>query len=82
MDNGVHLVVANAGRSEYVNNSRIITPNSQGPEEALAKATREEQMLVADIEFNPRSNGVRSTIQREPWLFNELAEEIRKLTGG
>jgi predicted amidohydrolase len=82
MDNGVHLVVANAGRSEYVNNSRIIGPNSQGPEEALAKATRKEQMLVADIEFDPRSNGVRSTILREPWLFNELAEEIRKVTGG
>jgi omega-amidase len=82
MDNGVHLVVANAGRSEYVNNSRIIVPNSQGPEETLAKATRKEQLLVGDIEFKPASNVVRSTIHRDPWLFNELADEIRKVTDG
>jgi predicted amidohydrolase len=81
MDNGVHLVVANAGRPEYVNNSRIIVPNCQGPEETLAKATRKEQLLVGDIEFNPASNGVRSAIQRDPWLFSELAEEIWKVTG-
>ena len=40
MDNGVHLVIANAGRPEYVNNSRIVEPNGQGPEHKLAYATR------------------------------------------
>ena len=37
MDNGLPLVVANAGRPEYVNNSRVLGPHPQGPEPVLAR---------------------------------------------
>ncbi len=78
MDNGVHLVIANAGRSEYVNNSRIIAPNSQGPEEKLAYATRKEQLLVAEIEYDLQQNGVLQEAERVPWIFEQLGAEMIK----
>ena len=76
MDNGVHLVIANAGRPEYVNNSRIIEPNGQGPENKLAYATRKEQLLVADIEYEREDNRVLQAAARTPWLFKELGAEM------
>ena len=82
MDNGVHLVIANAGRREYVNNSRIIAPNGQGPEEALARATRKEQLLVADIEFNSNGNSPAGAARKNPWLFRELGKEMIRAAGG
>ena len=82
MDNGVHLVIANAGRPEYVNNSRIVAPNSQGPEEQLARATRKEQLLVADIAYDLEENRVRQAARRTPWLFRELGEEMVRAAKG
>ncbi len=78
MDNGVHVVVANAGRSEYVNNSRVITPAHQGPERNLARATRREQLVVADIEYDLEDNAVLNAAGKSPWLFRELGEEMLK----
>ena len=72
MDNGVHLVIANAGRPEYVNDSRILAPNSQGPPQHLARATRREQLLVADIAYNLEDNRVAHAAAHSPWLFREL----------
>jgi hypothetical protein len=37
MDNGLPLVVANAGRPEYVNNSRVLGPHPQGPRTGPAR---------------------------------------------
>ncbi len=82
MDNGVHLVIANAGRPEYVNNSRIVAPNSQGPEEQLARATRKEQLLVADIAYDLEENRVRQAAGKAPWLFRELGEEMVRAAKG
>ena len=82
MDNGVHLVIANAGRPEYVNNSRIIGPDGQGPEPKLAYATRHEQLLVADIACDSGSNKARAVARRTPWLFAELGKELAKAAGG
>ena len=82
MDNGVHLVIANAGRPEYVNNSRIVEPNGQGPEHKLAYATRKEQLLVADIEYEREDNRVLQAAARTPWLFKELAAEMVKAARG
>ena len=76
------LVIANAGRREYVNNSRIIAPNGQGPEEALARATRKEQLLVADIEFNSNGNSPAGAARKNPWLFRELGKEMIRAAGG
>ena len=76
MDNGVHLGIANAGRPEYVNNSRIVEPNGQGPEHKLAYATRKEQLLVADIEYEREDNRVLQAAARTPWLFKELGAEM------
>ena len=81
MDNGVHLVIANGGRREYVNNSRIIAPNSQGPESKLAYATRKEQLLVADITYDLEDNKVLGAAKRSPWRFEELAKEMLRATG-
>jgi len=78
MENGVPLVIANAGRREYVNNSRILAPESQGPDPALARATRREQLLVADISFRPVVCVPRERARRAPWLFRELADAMRK----
>ena len=82
MDNGVHLVIANAGRPEYVNNSRIVEPNGQGPEHKLAYATRKEQLLVADIEYEREDNRVLQAAARTPWLFKELGAEMVKAARG
>ena len=82
MDNGVHLVIANAGRPEYVNNSRIVEPNGQGPEHKLAHATRKEQLLVADIEYEREDNRVLQAAARTPWLFKELGAEMVKAARG
>ena len=80
MDNGVHLVIANAGRNEYVNNSRIISPNGQGPEPRLAYATHKEQLLAADIEFDPEANPVARQARSKSWLFRELGEQMLKVS--
>ena len=82
MDNGVHLVIATAGRPEYVNNSRIVEPNGQGPEHKLAYATRKEQLLVADIEYEREDNRVLQAAARTPWLFKELGAEMVKAARG
>ena len=82
MANGVHLVIANAGRPEYVNNSRIVEPNGQGPEHKLAHATRKEQLLVADIEYEREDNRVLQAAARTPWLFKELGAEMVKAARG
>ena len=78
MDNGVHLVIANAGRPEYVNNSRIVEPNGQGPENKLAYATRKEQLMVADIEYERDGNRVLQAAACKPWLFKEMGNEMIK----
>ena len=80
MDNGVHLVIANAGRNEYVNNSRIISPDGQGPEPRLAYATHKEQLLAADIEYDPDANPVATQARSRPWLFRELGEQMLKVS--
>ena len=80
MDNGVHLVIANAGRNEYVNNSRIISPYGQGPEPRLAYATHKEQLLAADIEFDPEANPVARQARSKSWLFRELGEQMLKVS--
>jgi predicted amidohydrolase len=80
MDNGVHLVIANAGRNEYVNNSRIISPYGQGPEPRLAYATRKEQLLTADIEYDPEANPVVRLARSKSWLFRELGEQMLKFS--
>ena len=77
IDNGVHLVIANAGRQEYVNNSRIIGPNGQGPEQVLARAVRKEQVLVADITYD-LENQLVQRFKRNKWLYRELAAEMGK----
>ena len=76
MDNGLHLIIANAGRPEYVNNSRILTAETQGPELPLARATRKEQLLVADVAFTPGQHKAERAAQRSPWLFAELGREM------
>jgi len=78
IENGVHLVIANAGRREYVNNSRILGPGGQGPEPKLAYATRREQLLVADITYDLDDNKALTAAKRTPWLFEELSEEMMK----
>jgi predicted amidohydrolase len=82
MDNGVPLVIANGGRREYVNNSRILKPDGQGPEPVLARATRYEQLLVADVEVNPAKNSAAAAAARVPWLFEGLAQEMLKAARG
>ena len=78
IENGVHVVAANIGRNEYVNNSRIIAPAHQGPEQVLARATRREQLLVADIRFDPKGNTALGVIRRSPHLFREFARAVSK----
>ena len=80
MENGVHLICANIGRREYVNNSRIIVPDGQGPEKVLARATRKEQLLTADIQIEPDINKARRLVSRSPELFRELGETLLALT--
>lgn len=82
MDNGLPLVIANGGRREYVNDSRIVLPNAQGPETTLARATRREQLLVADVPLERGGNRATGAARRAPWLFRELAAEMLKAAGG
>ncbi len=79
MDNGLHLIAANGGRPEYVNNSRIIGPGLHGPEPVLARATRKEQLLVADLDYDLNYSNPRNRARRAPWLFRELGREMMKL---
>ena len=81
MENGVHLIVANAGREEYVNDSRIIAPFGQGPEPQLARATRKEQLVVADVEFEDARNPIAHQAKSTPWLFKEMGEAMVRLAG-
>jgi predicted amidohydrolase len=81
MDNGLPLVIANGGRREYVNNSRIVLPDGQGPERTLARATRREQLLVADVPLDRGRNRAAAAARRTPWLFRELAAEMVRAAG-
>lgn len=82
MDNGLPLVIANAGRHEYVNNSRIIGPDNQGPEPVLARATRKEQLLVADVVLDLMTNRAAAAAKRAPWLAEELAHALLRVATG
>lgn len=79
MENGVHVVTANFGRPEYVNNSRIIAPQIQGPEEVLARATGKEQLITADVELGDRKNNPLNELRRAPWLYRELGRKFLEL---
>ncbi len=79
MENGLHLVIANGGCPEYVNNSRIIGPDWQGPEPVLARAMRKEQLLVAEIEYDLNFSKARQWAAQAPWLYRELGREFLKL---
>jgi N-carbamoylputrescine amidase len=79
MENGVHLVSANIGRTEYVNNTHISGPAAQGPETILARATRREQLVVADLDLDAASSSAAAALARAPWLLKELAEESQPL---
>ncbi len=75
MDNGLPLVVANAGRTEYVNDSRIMTQATGGPEFLLARATRNEQLIDAILELSPRfANKAVKTARENRWLMREYAD--------
>ena len=80
MENGVHVVAANIGRPEYVNNSRIIVPQTQGPEKVLARATRKEQLLTADIKLGEKKKSPVDRLRRAPWLYRELGQKFLELT--
>ena len=62
-----------------VNDSRIIGPDGQGPEQQLALATNKEELLVADI-VPQAANGVKRQLARDGSraIFKELAEEMAK----
>ena len=77
MENGLPLVIANGGQAGYVNNSRIITPEGQGPEVVLARATRKDQLIVADVPYNPADNSACALARSRPWLWRELALAAR-----
>ena len=79
MENALPLVVANAGRKEYTNNSCILAPTSQGPQRFLARATRKEQLLVADVEIQRNRSFSATFVRRVGWLFEELAVEAHKV---
>ncbi len=80
MDNGVPLILVNAGRQEYVNDTRILTEAKSGPEFVLARATRKEQLVVADIEVPPPDrNKAKRQLGMRRWLFRELADTIKAL---
>ncbi len=80
IDNGVPLVVANVGRLDRVNDSRILMPNTQGPEQNLARARRKEQLLVADVPLDVSYNKATDAARARPWLFRELAQEMLRAT--
>ena len=47
-----------------MNDSRIIGPNGQGPEQQLARATNKEELLVADIKPQT-ANGIKRQLARD-----------------
>ena len=63
-----------------MNDSRIIGPKGQGPEDQLAVATTKEELLVADI-VPQTVNGVRRQLARDGSraIFKQLAEEMTKV---
>jgi len=77
MENGLPLIIANGGQAGYVNNSRIITAEGQGPEVVLARATRKDQLIVADVPYNPADNSACALARSRPWLWRELARAAR-----
>ena len=80
IDNGVPLVVANIGRMDRVNDSRILMPNTQGPEQNLVRARRKEQLLVADVPLDALHNKAKDAARSRPWLFRELGQEMLRAT--
>ena len=68
-----------AATAADVNDSRIIGPDGQGPEQQLALATNKEELLVADI-VPQAANGVKRQLARDGSraIFKELAEEMAK----
>ena len=80
MDNGVPFILANAGRHEYINDTRILAPAKNGPENVLAKAKRREQLVVADVEVPPHArNKAKQQLRVGRWLFRELADTMKNL---
>ena len=77
MENGLPLVVANAGWSGYVNNSCILGCNINGPPPFLARATRREQLITADVELDRNRNLAAEIKGHVDWLFEEMAAELR-----
>ena len=82
MDNGLPLVIANGGTQAYVNNSRIIGPNGQGPEPVYTRATRKEQLLVAEVSIRSGENLAQGLIRRHPGIFREPVQMILKIDSG
>jgi len=78
MESTCPLVVANAGRPGYVNNSGILGYNSNGPPPFLARASRREQLITADVELDPNRDLAQAMKGRVGWLFEEMAAEIRR----
>ncbi len=77
MENDLHVVVANAGRTGYVNNSCVIGPDSQGPSPLLARATQPEQLITADVALTRHRDFAQAMGKRAGWLFEALAAEFR-----
>lgn len=74
-----HRLSRGAATAADVNDSRIIGPDGQGPEQQLALATNKEELLVADI-VPQDANGVKRQLARDGSraIFKELAEEMAK----
>ena len=62
-----------------MNNSRIIGPHTNGPEPVLARATRKEQLLIADVQYHRDASKVRALAKCHSWLFLELGRAMAKL---
>ena len=76
IDNGLPLAIANIGRRDRVNDSRIVIPHGQGPELVLARATQKEQLLTADVPVDLSAGKAGREARSAPWLFKELAQEM------
>jgi len=81
MENGICLVTANGGRRDYVNNTRIVGPDMQGPEPVLAHATRKEQVVSAEIEIHSTVNSAVTAARECPWLFSQLGRIMIRAAG-
>ena len=70
---------ARCGHCADVNDSRIIGPDGQGPEQQLAVASNKEELLVADI-VPQAASGVKRQLARDGSraIFKELAKEMAK----